>query len=668
MTSKPINIPRRSGSVSSVSSFCSSPPINTWVDDRAVSVCANCNDSFSLFKRRHHCRLCGRVFCASCTPHYDSIPECLHKMIPQSPPTYTGYFVQALAGSSSPKDKKRRLCEACYCKIQDQKHNQRLSQILELVMNQWFQLNDFEMMRVSCVSRNWNVVGRLAREQFHKLCHTKLITDDSFKVYQHIVRGNATLICQSFPHIIPCIIRSLRKDGNPRLSIGIDRIRMNLETSLQILGIYDPRWTTQMSADFLPPTDTYSRVNEIMVEAAQSFLLKSSSCSIRPVLTRICFLGDEDTLRLLLLSRSPELSFRMYWILRVYRPQLTHVVAKSAIQHEIRKSLSVIQLIENLSKAKTCEDHKRIEISWKRAARILPAIRFPGLYNFVVVSVVWKDIARIRSNSNPLVIPFVLQDTVTKKKKTVSVLFKQESVLKDTVMMECLQQIRQLLRNEYPLICYSVVPISFASGLVIMVPRSKTLYGITRKGLSLQNYLLEHNPNMTVHDLRDRFVRSCAVCCVQSMLFGLGDRHLENILLSEQGTLFHVDYGYIFGQEPSGQKMIRQRNCMKLTPNIVDIMGGQKSRYFAMFRKKTFDICVKLRQYVNLFSQICSPLIVTGGVSDSLFHSHLYATFRPGQTVKESHIEIQHIIEYNTKHRILDSLMDKIHTAYDQLF
>ena len=31
--------------------------------------CASCGSKFSLLVRRHHCRLCGRVVCASCSPH-----------------------------------------------------------------------------------------------------------------------------------------------------------------------------------------------------------------------------------------------------------------------------------------------------------------------------------------------------------------------------------------------------------------------------------------------------------------------------------------------------------------------------------------------------------------------------------------------------------------------
>lgn len=39
-----------------------------WQHDDAAPNCSGCKASFGFFKRRHHCRWCGRVACASCAP------------------------------------------------------------------------------------------------------------------------------------------------------------------------------------------------------------------------------------------------------------------------------------------------------------------------------------------------------------------------------------------------------------------------------------------------------------------------------------------------------------------------------------------------------------------------------------------------------------------------
>lgn len=40
-----------------------------WVPDVSVDRCMACRASFSFWYRRHHCRRCGAVVCASCSSH-----------------------------------------------------------------------------------------------------------------------------------------------------------------------------------------------------------------------------------------------------------------------------------------------------------------------------------------------------------------------------------------------------------------------------------------------------------------------------------------------------------------------------------------------------------------------------------------------------------------------
>ncbi|KAK6522601.1 hypothetical protein TWF281_002039 [Arthrobotrys megalospora] len=52
-----------------------SPEIPPWQPDSEASSCPICGTGFSFFYRKHHCRKCGRVVCAPCSPHRIAIPK-----------------------------------------------------------------------------------------------------------------------------------------------------------------------------------------------------------------------------------------------------------------------------------------------------------------------------------------------------------------------------------------------------------------------------------------------------------------------------------------------------------------------------------------------------------------------------------------------------------------
>ena len=39
----------------------------TWQPDSEAASCTKCGAKFTMVRRRHHCRLCGGIFCASCS-------------------------------------------------------------------------------------------------------------------------------------------------------------------------------------------------------------------------------------------------------------------------------------------------------------------------------------------------------------------------------------------------------------------------------------------------------------------------------------------------------------------------------------------------------------------------------------------------------------------------
>jgi phosphatidylinositol 3-kinase len=100
---------------------------------------------------------------------------------------------------------------------------------------------------------------------------------------------------------------------------------------------------------------------------------------------------------------------------------------------------------------------------------------------------------------------------------------------------------------------YKVLATGALDGMVQFVP-SKTLGAISSEYQgSLLNYLREHHPDESSAgalgvsaNVIDTFVRSCAGYCVVTYLLGVGDRHLDNLLLTPDGHFFHGMFSEYF--------------------------------------------------------------------------------------------------------------------------
>ncbi|XP_076632772.1 phosphatidylinositol-3,5-bisphosphate 3-phosphatase MTMR4 isoform X1 [Colletes latitarsis] len=51
------------------------PAPTLWVPDHAVNRCMGCNTEFWLGRRKHHCRCCGKIFCADCSENSTPLPS-----------------------------------------------------------------------------------------------------------------------------------------------------------------------------------------------------------------------------------------------------------------------------------------------------------------------------------------------------------------------------------------------------------------------------------------------------------------------------------------------------------------------------------------------------------------------------------------------------------------
>lgn len=142
----------------------------------------------------------------------------------------------------------------------------------------------------------------------------------------------------------------------------------------------------------------------------------------------------------------------------------------------------------------------------------------------------------------------------------------------------------------------------------------------------IQNFFRKHVPSETgpygiASEVMDTYIKSCAGYCVITYLLGIGDRHLDNLLLTRNGNLFHIDFGYILGRDPKPLPP-----PMKLSKEMVEGMGGAQSEHYHEFRKLCYTAFHQLRRHANLILNLFS-LMVDANVPD--------IALEPDKTVKK---------------------------------
>lgn len=63
--------------------------------------------------------------------------------------------------------------------------------------------------------------------------------------------------------------------------------------------------------------------------------------------------------------------------------------------------------------------------------------------------------------------------------------------------------------------------------------------------------------------------------------------------------MLHIDFGFILGRDP---KM--GAPPFKMSPDMVEGMGGSKHPYYDLFKKKCVDIYKYLRKYCKLYVNV----------------------------------------------------------------
>jgi phosphatidylinositol kinase/protein kinase (PI-3 family) len=108
------------------------------------------------------------------------------------------------------------------------------------------------------------------------------------------------------------------------------------------------------------------------------------------------------------------------------------------------------------------------------------------------------------------------------------------------------------------------------------------------------------------------FIRSCAGYCVATYVLGIGDRHPSNIMLKEDGRLFHIDFGHFLGNFKSKFGVKRETSPFVFTPQFAAVFGGPQGERYEEFCQVCCDAYNCLRRENQLIISLFRLMIGSG--------------------------------------------------------
>jgi len=163
------------------------------------------------------------------------------------------------------------------------------------------------------------------------------------------------------------------------------------------------------------------------------------------------------------------------------------------------------------------------------------------------------------------------------------------------------------------------------------------------------------NEDKIIGDVVNRYLFSLVSYTLHSYFIGLGDRHLQNIMITNDGSIFHIDFGFILGKDAHPIMC----GDIKLNTGMLDVIGGQGSSKYESYLELCSQGTIILRKFFNIFF-ILLHQIQNDTINESIIEKFIMLRFQPRQTDEAVISEIMAVIQHSND-TYADIIRDFLH-------
>jgi phosphatidylinositol 4-kinase len=200
--------------------------------------------------------------------------------------------------------------------------------------------------------------------------------------------------------------------------------------------------------------------------------------------------------------------------------------------------------------------------------------------------------------------------------KVVNIIIKSgEDLRQEQFATQLINEFLQIFKIEKVkcyLMPYEIIATGVNVGIVEVVPNSISIDQIKRKNKNItslvdfyKNYFGPINSKKYKNAIQN-YIQSLAGYSLLCYFLQIKDRHNANIMIDSEGHLIHIDFGFMLSNAP-GKGLKFEKAPFKLTNDLVDVIGGTKSKLFDEFRKllwKGFIALVKHHERILILVEM----------------------------------------------------------------